>query len=403
MSIVNNTIIRPPVSIYDVRKILGNQSVDLGTLCLGPTINKWAKYKPVKHNGVGLLTDQQRKFVNYGITNIPVWTGPGALNKMGAYWFGVQKTPANAPVCGDLINFWDYQRPTGGRVSPYRLTDFVKSKTDIYGYKHDVVAPIGECEMSEIKISCTGWIYVSFSGHGSGQSDGYTVPLGELSGEGVSTGDFNNLYMGMMIHRKGSNIYYVATRPDTWGTQINTEIRTQITSVNDGENLVGVCEVFPFMSTQVYSTLTHDLSGAVGPAVAMFEKSEVGVSIEYAEGSISKFVAYYVNLTDKRLYYSFDLVNNSVEGGFRVSYTVEFSPSILFPSGDTLTARGDVFLPYGQDVTIEPRDGITIPDGTAAHYKNGYARLTVNAQEGYDIKFKRQTTMQCDITQGLPR
>jgi hypothetical protein len=113
-------------------------------------------------------------------------------------------------------------------------------------------------------------------------------------------------------------------------------------------------------------------------------------------------VAYYVNLTDKRLYYSFALINNSVEGGFRISYTVEFSPSILFPSGDTLTARGDVFLPYGQDVTVEPRDGITIPDGTAAHYKNGYARLTVNAQEGYDITFKRQTTMQCDITHGLP-
>ena len=84
MSIVNNTIIRPPVSIYDVRKILGNLSVDLGTLCLGPTINKWAKYKPVKHNGLGLLTDQQRKLVNYGITNIPVWTGPGAMNKLGA-------------------------------------------------------------------------------------------------------------------------------------------------------------------------------------------------------------------------------------------------------------------------------------------------------------------------------
>ena len=81
MSIVNNTIIRPPVSIYDVRKILGNLSTDLGTLCVAPTINKWAKYKPVKHNGLGLLTDQQRKNVNYGITNIPVWTGNGALNK----------------------------------------------------------------------------------------------------------------------------------------------------------------------------------------------------------------------------------------------------------------------------------------------------------------------------------
>jgi hypothetical protein len=401
MSIVNNTIIRPPVSIYDVRKILGNQSVDLGTLCLGPTINKWAKYKPVKHNGVGLLTDQQRKNVNFGITNIPVWTGNGALNKMGNFWFGVDTSSTNYPVCGIQAEYWGYQRPTGGRVSPYRLTDFVKDKTSIYGYKHDVVAPIGECEVSEIRISCTGWITIPFGGHGSGQTDGYTVPLGELSGEGVSTGDFNNLYMAVMIHLKGSNIYYVATRPDVWSAEMITSVSSQFLSAADGEALVGICEVFPFLSTSKYSNPTHNLSGAVGPAVAMFEKSEVGVSIQYAEGSISEFVAYYENLTDKLLYYAFALTNDSVEGGFRAAYTVEFSPSILFPSGDTLTASGDVFLPFGQSTPISR--SITIADGTAAHFKNGYARITVNAQAGYDILYKRQTTMQCDITQGLPR
>jgi hypothetical protein len=101
------------------------------------------------------------------------------------------------------------------------------------------------------------------------------------------------------------------------------------------------------------------------------------------------------------LYYAFALTNDSVEGGFRAAYTVEFSPSILFPSGDTLTASGDVFLPFGQSTPISR--SITIADGTAAHFKNGYARITVNAQAGYDILYKRQTTMQCDITQGLPR
>lgn len=399
----NNGIISAPVSIYDVQMALATSECDLGSLCTHININMWAKYKPVKHNGLGLLTDQQRKLVNYGITNIPVWTGNGALNKMGAFWFGIQKTQANAPVCGDLTNYWYYQRPTGNLVSPYRLTDFVKDNNGTYGYKNDVVAPIGGCEELVIKISCTGGIYIPFSGRGSGQSDGYTVPLGELSGEGVSTGDFNNLYMGMMIHRKGSTTYYVATRPEKWGELVNTEISTQVASVSDGEALVGECEVFPFMSTQIYSTLTHNLSGATGPAVAMFEKSEVYVSIEYAEGSINDFAAYYVNLTDKRLYYSFTLTNNSVEGGFRVSYTIQFSPSASFPSGDTLTATGTVYLPYGQAVAVQPSDGITIADTTAAHYRNGYARITVNAQEGYGIKFKRQTTMQCVITQGLPR
>ena len=41
-------IVTAPVSIYDVQRALGKSSPDLKTLAMSDTINKWAKFKPVK-------------------------------------------------------------------------------------------------------------------------------------------------------------------------------------------------------------------------------------------------------------------------------------------------------------------------------------------------------------------
>jgi len=47
MSIVNG-IIQAPVSIADVKTVLGETSNDLATLCKSEKINMWAKFKPVE-------------------------------------------------------------------------------------------------------------------------------------------------------------------------------------------------------------------------------------------------------------------------------------------------------------------------------------------------------------------
>ena len=49
MSIING-IIQAPVSIADVRTVLGETSNDLATLCKSEKINMWAKFKPVELN-----------------------------------------------------------------------------------------------------------------------------------------------------------------------------------------------------------------------------------------------------------------------------------------------------------------------------------------------------------------
>lgn len=116
----SNNIITSPVSIYDVKVALGNASNDLGTLCRADNINKWARHKPVRYNKIGMLTDNERRSVAYGLYNKP-------QEYTDIYLVRLARDCAFNP----LSNYWVYQTPRGSSFNePYRLTDFVKNPND---------------------------------------------------------------------------------------------------------------------------------------------------------------------------------------------------------------------------------------------------------------------------------
>ena len=55
------------ISMGEIKQVLGESTLDLGSLCTSSHINKYAKYRPVKHTSKGILTDAMRKEVNCGI------------------------------------------------------------------------------------------------------------------------------------------------------------------------------------------------------------------------------------------------------------------------------------------------------------------------------------------------
>ena len=389
MTLINSVLIQAPVSQRDIQGALGvgSGTNKLSQLCTHSNVNRWAKYKPISYNTSANLTLAQRKSVNYGITNIPVWSGNGAVNKMGNFWFGVNTSSTNYPICGIKTEYWAWQRPTGGASSPYRELDF-------NGYKHDVSAPVGACTQSTIYIGATGSLTISFSGNGSGQSDGYVVPLSELTGEGVSTGMFGNLYTSAMIRKTGSNIFYVASRDDKWSEDTSTSV-TRYVTLTIGNALVGDCEVFPFLSTKKFESFTNDLSGETGPVVAMFEKSSVNVVIKKAKAEPSNFSAWYVNASDKTLHARFTL-SNTGDVPFRAKYTVYFSASPTFPDSDTTIGTGEVYIENGSSSSVTKDQVITI-NKTASYYRNGYARVIVTVAAGYGIIFYESTSAATSI------
>lgn len=106
----SNGIITKPVSIKDVQQTIGNASGDLGTLCKSSTINKWAEFKPFSYPSISPTT--------------------GEYHSKTAGGFKV--TDSTRGVFS--IHTLNYDKPTGGVNSPFRLGDF-------NGYNHASLAP----------------------------------------------------------------------------------------------------------------------------------------------------------------------------------------------------------------------------------------------------------------------
>ena len=104
-----------------VGQTIGVASRDVGTLCSSSLINKWSKYKPVIYPTIataGITNWWKAVDGNCGLS-IPEYSNIDSL--VTSITNGVT---------------WNYNKPTGGASSPYRLGDF-------RGYAHDADIPFG--------------------------------------------------------------------------------------------------------------------------------------------------------------------------------------------------------------------------------------------------------------------
>lgn len=117
MSVSNGKIIAP-VSIEDVKTVLGETSNDLAILCKSENINKWAKYKPVVCSNAFDNKDGAGDDGAYGLSVLPV-----DYSKIVSEYLNAE-------------SYYKYnKRPTGGASSPFRLGDFE-------GYNHKAIGAV---------------------------------------------------------------------------------------------------------------------------------------------------------------------------------------------------------------------------------------------------------------------
>jgi hypothetical protein len=103
------------ISVSMVKSELGASTNDVGQLCIHPNVNKWSKWKPVRHSSKNPLTEEQLISVGCGLRR-------------------------------NNINEIIYDKPRGGISpydEPYRLSDF-KS------YNHHAIPPVYP-EIIEVK------------------------------------------------------------------------------------------------------------------------------------------------------------------------------------------------------------------------------------------------------------
>jgi len=87
------------ISVAMVKSELGAATNDVGQLCIHPNINKWSRWKPVKLDN---LTSGR----NHPTLGTII---PSTINQI---------------ILSKKDEFWEYEKPTGGASSPYRLGDF---------------------------------------------------------------------------------------------------------------------------------------------------------------------------------------------------------------------------------------------------------------------------------------
>ena len=102
----------------DMTQISSRNTFDLGRLCTHSNINKWAKYKPIHHSGLQILSESAR------------------TDRQGdGEYYGV-KIRMDSMAMSSLHNVtFAYNRPKGGASSPYRLSDFI-NEAGTAGYNH---------------------------------------------------------------------------------------------------------------------------------------------------------------------------------------------------------------------------------------------------------------------------
>lgn len=141
-------LISSPVSIDDVKAVLGVTDNDLATLCKSPSINMWARHKPVDasglfneegHKGRPVSDNYVRGVSCYGIMKKGCMVVPAStVNVGGSAVSNIENGGNNfyrSFSCASLLSSAiSYDRPTGGSTSPYRLGDFA-------GYLHDFSYP----------------------------------------------------------------------------------------------------------------------------------------------------------------------------------------------------------------------------------------------------------------------
>ena len=243
--------ITPPVSIHDVQGAVSYGNSDLGGLITGGSINKWAKYKPVRL----ALIDTTGQLNN------------DKTRKSSATWWKANngncgitfRTYSSIADCKSAIDskesVWGYERPGGGSTQPYRLVDFNYYNVMALPPTSDIAT-----EQAVLQAGATCRIMAAKS-----PSTGDNITLADI-------GSFENYYFTVAIY-DGTTLKLIHSQSNTFGEGGEAgDIELSI-PYNDGVNggyqgvlVTGVTyKVYPFLSSRKYTCATTAQLGTYIP------------------------------------------------------------------------------------------------------------------------------------------
>ena len=293
-SVANHTLIKDPENPYEVIRVIGGNKADVGYVCTRDTlINRWAKYKPVRLNGV-IDTTSQLKANN-------TWKSSSELSSVTPWWKGTQSSSVSyrsgtnsasgvvTSICAGLsikqyfggLNyltddwdtygweyFWQYLVPRGGTVTPtepYRLIDFnyylhtntLDSDKDKPFYDWIMPSVVTRYGMDDgTPAHNTVWMIDGQAQMAWPQNrSSYLLTIADLEIKNGAASNYSlvDTYFGIVITNGtgGNKKYNIITSEDTWGTG-NTVTRdmlfTRLFTTKFLSNGYGTYKAYPVLT-----------------------------------------------------------------------------------------------------------------------------------------------------------
>lgn len=392
------------VSVRDVQRALGVGSGDVGTLCKHANVNKWAKYKPIKLAQVKPVIESGRQDRNYGIINIPTWT---YLSRMATFLFGNRGSVATNtyPSCGysSSIVYWDYEKPTGGASSPYRLTDFSEYpvSSSPKGYYHMAEAPIGNMETTTINISPEGILQIRFP---LGVENVNTLKFSDLTLPDMGSRSLSAMYYGILMKQKSGGVSgntYAVTQTGTIGQLSASYIVTEIQLTENETTWAGTWQIMPIISSvSISRTQSLDTyNGNYFVATLPYHLQDITISIQKAKAeiiSVNAFRAANPSNNHNTAYFQLTLRNEeSVSRRYKVIVTLcnSSGETISTFTNNPRTFSGSDYSIPANSSSYQKTVSIDISSMTTNMQSNLYFKVKTEIDLSYqpNIKFREES------------
>ena len=321
----SNGIIKAPVDLVgDVAAVLGVATYDVGYLCGNAhgQINKWARYKPIRHTSNGELKDQQFADQMFGLS--PGATFSGVEGLVAAVEGGTF-----AAKCG-----WTYEPPRPG-TDWCRLTDF-------NGYNANATSPFGEFFGFERELSSDSNSTLVIAASAPLDEDSDTTVL-HLKDFNSGTHALQNWYFGVLLYyNKDRHICATATKTfysaDVWEVDMG-----YVPAAYAGE-----WKAYPFLSSASFT------AGGSKPACSIVGIGNPGVVVKLkspGSGITITCSCTYRSRNSGKVSYTVSVTNNTATERSFTNLTLFVASNASNSNSVTLVSFGTVTVAKGSGWT----------------------------------------------------
>ena len=269
-----------PISPDDVRAVIGENSYDVGTLCMSLKINKWAKFKPLNIDQQHDISLLQRASANHGLTP-------------PKFYINSKTDLVNGLKAG--TSGWIYTRPTASCMK--RITDFD-------GYDHNARSPFGSLAGPIDRIILQNTDLVIPASEPIYAEDGSTLVLG----------DFNNIdypikdwYFSILLYN--ASRYWIASAEHNLSQSGGGDWQVNFGKTINSASYAGKYTAMPFLSSHKWVVGAADPSTFKACAI---ENNGVVVNLKSASSQyIIEAECYYPTPGSNYLSYSLSIRNNT--------------------------------------------------------------------------------------------